>query len=188
MGNSIIKGGGNKKVTNYAAIAVFFGQIKGTVEFVNANSNANANANVNANANANANANVQININLSGFEPNTIHGFHIHRCGDMSKMCDSMCDHFNPYNKTHGGGHNPSNNRHVGDLGNITADAAGNVNIIMYDNYISLKNRHIANIIGRGLVIHADADDCGLGGDEESLITGNSGKRIACAVIGIKEY
>jgi Cu-Zn family superoxide dismutase len=49
----------------------------------------------------------------------------------------------------------------------------------------------VANIIGRGLVIHADADDCGLGiGDKkkESLITGNSGKRIACAVIGIAKY
>ena len=43
------------------------------------------------------------------------------------------------------------------------------------------------NIIGRGLVIHEDEDDCGLGvgnKKKESLITGNSGKRIACAVIG----
>ena len=40
------------------------------------------------------------------------------------------------------------------------------------------------NIIGRGLVIHEDPDDLGLGGDKTSLTTGNSGKRIACAVIG----
>jgi Cu-Zn family superoxide dismutase len=41
-----------------------------------------------------------------------------------------------------------------------------------------------ANIIGRGLIIHADKDDCGQGGNLESLKTGNAGKRIACAVIG----
>jgi hypothetical protein len=39
-------------------------------------------------------------------------------------------------------------------------------------------------VIGRSIIIHADEDDCGTGGDEESLKTGNAGKRIACAVIG----
>ena len=33
-------------------------------------------------------------------------------------------------------------------------------------------------------MIHADEDDCGKGGHPDSLKTGNSGKRIACAVIG----
>jgi len=158
---------------NIAAIARFFGDINGIVTF-----------------NQIDNKSVKIDIQLSGFIPNTIHGFHVHKYGDMSKMCDSMCEHFNPYNKTHGGGHNTSHNRHVGDLGNINADKHGNVNMTIYDNFISLKTNSKANIIGRGLVIHENEDDCGLGaGDQkkESLITGNSGKRIACAVIGLSK-
>ena len=34
------------------------------------------------------------------------------------------------------------------------------------------------------IIIHADPDDCGKGDNADSLKTGNSGKRIACAVIG----
>jgi Cu/Zn superoxide dismutase len=41
-----------------------------------------------------------------------------------------------------------------------------------------------ANILGRGLIIHEDEDDCGLGNNEASLKNGNAGKRIACAIIG----
>lgn len=40
-------------------------------------------------------------------------------------------------------------------------------------------------IIGRSVVIHADPDDFGKGGTATSLTTGNSGDRIACAVIGV---
>jgi len=131
---------------------------------------------------------IQIDINLLNFEPNTVHGFHIHKYGDLRHSCNEVCDHFNPYNHTHGGGHNPSHIRHVGDLGNITADATGAINETKIDTYISLDLTNVAYIIGRSIVIHQDADDCGLGiGDKkkDSLTTGNSGLKIACAVIGI---
>jgi Cu-Zn family superoxide dismutase len=126
---------------------------------------------------------VIIDINIIGLNPNSKHGFHVHECGDMSDKCDSMCAHFNPFNKNHGCPN--SIERHVGDLGNLIADENGIANYRQEDDVIKLEGE--CNIIGRGLIIHADEDDCGLGIDnkrEESLKTGNAGKRIACAVIG----
>jgi Cu-Zn family superoxide dismutase len=74
-------------------------------------------------------------------------------------------------------------NRHVGDLGNLQPDTNGVAHYRMADNLIKLRGSK-ANIIGRGLIIHADEDDCGKGGNEASLANGNAGKRIACAIIG----
>lgn len=123
-----------------------------------------------------------VTLNLSGLKKNSQHGFHVHECGDVSKGCESMCAHFNPFNKNHGGP--KSSDRHVGDLGNIKADENGYAMYSFRDDMIKLHGK--ANIIGRGLIIHADPDDLGIGNHELSLTTGNSGKRIACSVIGIK--
>ena len=77
-------------------------------------------------------------------------------------------------------------NRHVGDLGNITVNNKGYAKYSFYDNMIKLRGTK-SNIIGRGLIIHEDEDDCGKGGNDESLKTGNSGKRIGCGVIGFSK-
>lgn len=126
---------------------------------------------------------VIIDIQLKGLSKNGLHGFHVHEAGDLTDKCESMCAHFNPYNKQHGGP--GSKERHVGDLGNLKSDKYGNVNIRMSDDMIKLKGK--ACIIGRGLIIHADEDDLGNGTNEASKINGNSGKRIACAIIGISK-
>ena len=130
-------------------------------------------------------------IMIEGLKPGK-HGFHIHEAGDLSQLCESACSHFNPHNTVHGGP--KSKHRHVGDLGNLTAKKEGIVKKKMYDHMISLKGKH--SIIGRSVVIHENPDDLGKGGlnrkgeiiDEEvhneSLKTGNAGKRIACGVIG----
>jgi Cu-Zn family superoxide dismutase len=76
-----------------------------------------------------------------------------------------------------------SKERHVGDLGNLVTNKKGQAKYSIMDNVIKLRGAK-ANIIGRGLIIHADKDDCGEGTSPDSLKTGNSGKRIACAVIG----
>jgi Cu-Zn family superoxide dismutase len=124
---------------------------------------------------------VKIDIKLTGLNKNALHGFHVHEAGDLSEKCESMCAHFNPYKKTHG---KPGMRaRHVGDLGNLQTDMNGAVNYTIKDDLIKLRGEK-ANIIGRGLIIHADEDDCGHGQNEASLINGNAGKRIACAIIG----
>jgi Cu-Zn family superoxide dismutase len=123
---------------------------------------------------------ILIDIDLKGLKKG-LHGFHVHEYGDMSDQCESMCAHFNPYGLAHGG---PADKeRHVGDLGNLYVDTDGSVKYRMRDSVVKLRGTK-ANIIGRGLIIHADEDDLGKGGQPDSLKTGHAGKRIACAVIG----
>ncbi len=125
---------------------------------------------------------VIIEIDLSGLKKNALQGFHIHECGNMIDKCESMCAHFNPYGVEHGG--KDSKIRHVGDLGNLITDKNGVAKYKVTDKMIKLRGTK-CNIIGRGLIIHEDEDDLGLTNNPLSKTTGNSGKRIACAVIGI---
>ncbi|CAB0037044.1 unnamed protein product [Trichogramma brassicae] len=71
--------------------------------------------------------------------------------------------------------------RHVGDLGNVLADAQGVAHINMVDRQIALLGNR--SIVGRAFVVHALPDDLGRGGNEGSRTTGNAGDRLACGVI-----
>ena len=53
------------------------------------------------------------------------------------------------------------------------------------DAHISLAPGAERSVVGRALVLHADADDLGKGGYPDSLTTGHAGARIACGVIGL---
>jgi Cu-Zn family superoxide dismutase len=127
------------------------------------------------------NDDIIIELNLTGLIPNKLQGFHVHEAGDLTDKCTSMCAHFNPYGKYHGCP--GKTERHIGDLGNIQSNSKGEAKYKFRDNMIKLRGSK-SNIIGRGLIIHEDTDDCGEGGNEESLKTGNAGKRISCAIIG----
>jgi len=120
---------------------------------------------------------VCITINVRGLTPGK-HGLHIHECGDLREGCKSACAHYNPTNKAHGD--LASTESHAGDLGNIIADDQGLCKMELRTSKFLL-----ADIIGRSLIIHADPDDLGLGGTEESRTTGTSGERVACEIIGL---
>jgi len=112
---------------------------------------------------------------IEGLTPG-LHGFHVHEFGDVSSD-DGMSTggHFNPTNMPHAG---PSAGmRHVGDLGNIEADAKGVAKIHIVDTALSFSGA--SSIVGRGLVVHAKADDL------KSAPSGNAGDRVAVGVIGV---
>ena len=125
---------------------------------------------------------LKINYDINGLSDGK-HGFHIHEYGDLTEGCKSACSHFNPFGRNHGGLN--SNERHAGDLGNIISKNGKSKGSIV-DKVLSLDFRKETCIVGRMIIVHKDEDDLGLGSDDESLKTGNSGERVACGVIGLK--
>ncbi|AEN04029.1 SOD [Helicoverpa armigera NPV strain Australia] len=124
-------------------------------------------------------------IKITGFIlnlPRGLHGIHVHEFGDTSNGCTSAGEHFNPTGQTHGAPN--ATVRHVGDLGNVESfgiNSLTEVNIV--DNVMSLFGPH--SILGRSLVVHTDRDDLGLTDHPLSRITGNSGGRLGCGIIGL---
>src|SRR5258705_172220 len=118
---------------------------------------------------------VRVEGNISGLSPG-VHGIHIHEKGDCSAPdATSAGGHFNPSSKSHGG--TSGAERHGGDLGNLTADNFGNAVLKVDVEGITAAPGAPNSVVGRGLIVHADADDF------KTQPTGNSGKRISCGVI-----
>ena len=118
---------------------------------------------------------VQVSAAITGLTPGN-HGFHVHEFGDCSAAdASSAGAHFNPTHKPHAGPDAPE--RHVGDMGNVQADASGKATLKYVDHQISLTNDE-RSVIGRSVVVHEKADDL------KSQPSGDSGARIACGVIG----
>ncbi len=128
-----------------------------------------------------ANGPVTITGSVSGLNKDGVHGFHVHAKGDLTQGCKSAGPHFNPEKVKHGAPEETV--RHVGDLGNIKANAEGVAQINITDTMISLSGPN--SILGRAFVVHSQEDDLGKGNSTVSQETGNAGDRWACGVVGI---
>lgn len=104
------------------------------------------------------------------------HGLHIHEVGDCSSEdFKSAGGHFNPGDVPHAGPMDAE--RHGGDLGNITIGEDGTGHLELTSDIITLAEGEPNSVIGRGVILHAKADDL------VSQPTGAAGGRIACGVI-----
>ncbi|MBO6522247.1 MAG: superoxide dismutase family protein [Balneolaceae bacterium] len=115
---------------------------------------------------------VEVTAELSGLEEGN-HGFHIHQYGDCTASDGiSAGGHFNPGGNEHSSPE--AVNRHMGDMGNISANSDGKASLSYTDGSITIDQ-----IIGRGVIVHAGEDDL------TSQPSGAAGSRIACGVIGV---
>lgn len=116
---------------------------------------------------------VLLRIDASGL-PAGVHGVHVHAVGrcDAPKFTTAG-PHWNPTNKKHG--HRNPAGFHKGDLGNLGVGANGKLVAGLLVPGATLDSLRDAD--GAALVLHASADD------EVTDPSGNSGDRIACAVV-----
>jgi len=118
---------------------------------------------------------VKVEADIKGLSPGK-HGFHIHEYGDCSAADGTSAGgHYNPTGQPHAGP--DQQKRHMGDLGNVEADGSGNAGYDRLDSHLRLNGPD--TIIGRGVIVHAGADDL------TSQPSGAAGPRVACGVIGV---
>ena len=118
---------------------------------------------------------VKVHAVVTGLEPNSKHGFHIHEKADLSAPdLMSAGGHFNPTMHKHGGPEGTE--RHGGDLGNLTADASGKATYEATVEGITIDDPK-TGVVGHSVIVHEKPDDM------KTDPSGNSGARIAGGVI-----
>jgi Cu-Zn family superoxide dismutase len=111
---------------------------------------------------------------VRGLRPNAEHGFHVHEKGDCSSPDGTSAGgHYNPTGRPHG--RHGAGAHHAGDLPSLRADGNGVARFSFESTSIGVGRG--ADVVGRGLIVHRDPDDY------TTQPTGNSGARLACAVI-----
>jgi Cu-Zn family superoxide dismutase len=123
-----------------------------------------------------ADGGVKISGTLEGLKPGGVNAFHVHEKGDCSAAdASSAGGHLNPDGKPHG--NMSAGDHHAGDMPNVTADADGKATVEVTVPGLEIGTGGAKDVIGKALVVHADADDY------SSQPAGNAGGRIACGVI-----
>ena len=124
--------------------------------------------------------------NVSGLNPDSKHGFHVHQWGDISANDGTATGgHYDPQQvgvhglpqaHAHGDETHHMTGGHAGDFGNLETDAEGNATYSKTFENLSLTGHNA--VLGRAVIVHIKEDD---GGQP----TGNAGARVAQGVIGI---
>jgi Cu-Zn family superoxide dismutase len=124
---------------------------------------------------------VTLRIDAAGL-PAGMHGAHLHTVGKCEgPKFTSAGGHWNPTGKQHG--HQNPAGYHTGDLGNLGVGADGKLTAGLLVPGARLSSNGVGDgpvlldADGAALVIHAAQDD------EKTDPSGNSGDRIACAVL-----
>ncbi len=125
---------------------------------------------------------VRVQGTLTGLAPGG-HGFHVHENGACGPGEDgtpggAAGGHWAPQGSPHGAPDSDAVNRHVGDMGNITAGQDGMATIQHTDNVLTLEGAN--SIVGKAVVVHANADDL------TSQPSGDAGGRVACGVVEMR--
>ena len=124
---------------------------------------------------------IHVNVHVSGLTPG-LHGIHIHAIGACTPTFAAAGGHYNPLGRQHGLD-NPSG-AHAGDLPNliVNADGVGHLDVTTTGVTISPGATTLfdttALAVGSAFIIHANEDD-----QVTDATNGNSGARVACAVI-----
>jgi superoxide dismutase, Cu-Zn family len=121
---------------------------------------------------------VRVDVSLTSLQAGE-HGFHFHAVGACDPPSfDSAGPHFNPTDRAHGFNH--PDGHHLGDLRNLEVGTDGTVRANFVAEGLTLAPGQPNSLFdddGTALVVHAGADDY------ESQPSGDSGARIACAVV-----
>jgi Cu-Zn family superoxide dismutase len=124
---------------------------------------------------------VHVNVHVKGLAPG-LHGIHIHAVGACTPTFGAAMGHYNPLGNQHGLD-NPDG-PHAGDLPNLTVNAAGVGRLNATTDHVTLSPGATTvfdtttGAVGSAFIIHANEDD-----QLTDATNGNSGPRIACAVI-----
>ncbi len=122
---------------------------------------------------------VHVNLQLRDLPPGQ-HGIHFHavaKCDAGATPFATAGAHYNPIGRQHGL-QNPAG-PHAGDAPNITVAADGSTLVSLTTDRVTLTpgSTSLFDDDGSSMVIHAGADD------QTSQPAGNSGARIACAIV-----
>ena len=124
---------------------------------------------------------VHASVHVAGLTPGK-HGIHIHAIGSCSPTFAAAGPHYNPLGHQHGL-LNPDGS-HAGDLPNLIVNDDGIGRLVGTTDHVTLSQGPTtlfdatAGAVGSSIIIHANEDD-----QLTDATNGNSGARIACAVI-----